>query len=534
MRIERKTHRGEQKIVLYFPYDAELIAKIKSIGGARWSKTMAAWHLPDNHESVKCLHSLGIIPETQQDISEKKTETRNTNPASDQVTAEVLGKKIIVKMPKKEEDIAFMRTFTYPRWNRQHFFWEIPDYPGTLERLKEYFGSRLTVVIEKENNNSHDKRPSLVKNDELLIFKTNSGQMRLIFHYHPGLTTFIKTITLHRWDAKNKWWTIPYSARYEQDVVREAQAMRLKVRHESEEIREIKMPRVSAYDIPNYRRCPDEYTQKLTELRYSPQTIKNYQAMFEEFINHYPGRKTDELGEKEVIAFSRFLVTERGVSISTQNTAINAIKFYYEKVLGGKRKFYFLERPRRERKLPLVCSEEEIIRIIKGAGSLKHKAILMTIYSAGLRISELINLEINDLDPDRMQIRVRQSKGKKDRYTLLSDKLLKVLEEYIMQYQPTKWLFNGQSSDPYHPVPYSARSAQAVLKKAATKAGIRKPITLHTLRHSFATHLLEHGTDLRYIQSLLGHESPVTTQIYTHVTTRGFEQLKSPIDHLDI
>jgi site-specific recombinase XerD len=158
----------------------------------------------------------------------------------------------------------------------------------------------------------------------------------------------------------------------------------------------------------------------------------------------------------------------------------------------------------------------------------------MTIYSAGLRISELIDLKVSDLDTDRMQIRIQQSKGKKDRYTLLSARLLTVLRAYIGQYNPTHWLFNGQESTCDNPTPYSVRSAQIILKTAVKKAQIQKPVTLHTLRHSFATHLLGHGTDIRYIQSLLGHDSPTTTQIYTHVTTKGFEQIKSPLDHLDI
>jgi site-specific recombinase XerD len=156
----------------------------------------------------------------------------------------------------------------------------------------------------------------------------------------------------------------------------------------------------------------------------------------------------------------------------------------------------------------------------------------MTIYSAGLRIGEAINLKIKDIDSQRMQIRIEQAKGKKDRYTLLSPKTLDILRHYFKEYHPQKWLFEGQTAGEK----YSVRSIQNIFGAAVEKAGIKKDVSVHTLRHSFATHLLENGTDLRYIQSLLGHESSKTTEIYTHVTvtTKGFDQIKSPLDKLDI
>jgi integrase/recombinase XerD len=197
--------------------------------------------------------------------------------------------------------------------------------------------------------------------------------------------------------------------------------------------------------------------------------------------------------------------------------------------LGGQRKVYYIDRPRREKTLPTVLSEEEITLIINAVENIKHKAILMTIYSAGLRISEAINLKLKDIDSKRMQIRIEQSKGKRDRYTLLSTKTLEILRIYFLEYKPKIWLFEGQGGEQY-----SDRSIQNILKMALSKTNIKKHITVHTLRHSFATHLLENGTDLRYIQNLLGHESSKTTEIYTHITTKGFDQIKSPLDKLNI
>ncbi len=307
----------------------------------------------------------------------------------------------------------------------------------------------------------------------------------------------------------------------------------LKVRYEEENYEEGEK-KISQEDVPNYRQCPDEYVAKLRELRYSQRTITVYSSCFEEYINYHFAYEAEQITEKQIIAFLRYMVDRRKVSTSYQNQMINAIKFYYEKVLGGHRRFYFIERPHREKTLPVVCSEEEISAIIKHTENIKHKAILMVIYSAGLRIGELIRLKIKDIDSDRMQIRIEQSKGKKDRYTVLSVKTLAMLRLYFKKERPYYWLFEGLGSTSLKPVPYSARSIQNILKASVAKAGLKKKITVHTLRHSFATHLLEHGTDLRYIQNLLGHESPKTTQIYTHITTRGFDQIKSPLDGLDI
>ena len=188
-----------------------------------------------------------------------------------------------------------------------------------------------------------------------------------------------------------------------------------------------------------------------------------------------------------------------------------------------------IERQRKENYLPEVLSEEEVVAILKAITNLKHKALIMTIYSGGLRISELINLKIRDIDSDRMQIRIQQSKGKKDRYTLLSKKTLITLRLYFKEYKPKEWLFEGEGGGQY-----TDSSIYSIFKRALTTAKITKKVSIHSLRHSFATHLLENGTDLRYIQNLLGHSSSKTTEIYTHITTKGFDQIKNPLDKLDV
>ena len=203
--------------------------------------------------------------------------------------------------------------------------------------------------------------------------------------------------------------------------------------------------------------------------------------------------------------------------------------FSMRKVLGQTREKYFIDRPEKPFTLPEVLSEEEVSRLFKAVHNLKHRCILYLLYAGGLRISELINLKITDINSDRNLIMIRNGKGAKDRTTLLSQKMLVLLRKYYLAYKPQHWLFESP-----HQTPYSTTSIRKIMKRGLKKAKIHKKATPHTLRHSFATHLLERGTDIRYIQSLLGHNSSKTTEIYTHITKKGLEKIVSPLDNLDI
>jgi len=447
------------------------------------------------------------------------------------IRIEVAGKRIFVKMPKRDADVQFVRSFRFAYWDAGAYLWVIPHYRNNLDLLKEYFAERLVECKEMQALDATGSETAKIKanENELLIIQTSAGRLRLILPYNTEFSRLIREIPYCRWDAKNRWWTVPYSDKIITRLKEIALALGLEFHLEQEEQGIKGKPRVSPFDVPNYRPCPEIYVLKLRELRYSEHTIQSYTNLFEEFINYYHSFDIDRIDETMITAFLRYLVIERKVSISYQNQAINAIKFYYERVLGGQRKVYLVDRPRSETKLPVVLSQEEVCEILKATVNLKHKAILMTIYSAGLRISEAIQLKVSDIDSQRMQIRISQAKGKKDRYTLLAVKTLDLLRQYFRLYKPKLWLFEGQKGEQY-----SNRSIQAILKASLSKTKIQKRVTVHTLRHSFATHLLENGTDLRYIQSLLGHSSPKTTEIYTHVTTKGFDQIKSPLDRLNL
>ena len=279
------------------------------------------------------------------------------------------------------------------------------------------------------------------------------------------------------------------------------------------------IPKSDKVDLQKFKRW-------LYQKRLSENTVNTYVDVTATYVKYARLKKEGIFSTKLVEAFSYDYIYKPRKSISYQNQFISGIKKFFE-YKGYLHNEIQLERPRKEKKLPIVLSGKEIKSIFNTITNLKHKTLLSLLYSAGLRIGEAINLEITDIDSQRMLIHIKQAKGKKDRYTLLSSSFVYILRDYYTAYKPKKYLFEGQKGGKY-----SNTSAQKVFKTALFKAGIKKKATLHSLRHSFATHLLEKGTDIRYIQELLGHSSPKTTMIYTHVTETSLKKIKNPFDDL--
>jgi site-specific recombinase XerD len=225
-----------------------------------------------------------------------------------------------------------------------------------------------------------------------------------------------------------------------------------------------------------------------------------------------------------------YAMEKQGITENTAHSRLNALKFYFEQVLGREKFFWEIPRPKKPFQLPNVLGEKEITNLFKALTNLKHKAILFTAYSAGLRVSETVNLKLQDIDSDRMQIKIRSGKGKKDRYVGLSPVLLDILRSYIRMSKPRPVKFLFESENPGEV--YSSRSAQKIFQRAKEKAGIRKEVSFHSLRHSFATHLLEKGIDIRFIKDILGHFSIKTTERYLHLKKEQLIQIVSPLDDL--
>jgi len=272
-----------------------------------------------------------------------------------------------------------------------------------------------------------------------------------------------------------------------------------------------------------------EAMQREMELKgYSIITIKNYLGHMRRYTI-YLGRSPVFAGEVEVKRYLSHLISDQKCSRSHVNQTFSALKVFYEKVVKKPDVVGQIPRIKQAKKLPVVLSTGEVSRLLTALPNLKHRTILTVIYSAGLRLSEVCHLKVSDIDSDRMQIRVRQGKGMKDRYTLLAKGTVHLLRLYWQAYRPADWLFPGQDVTR----PLSDRSVQKIFKKALSKAEITKEATVHTLRHCFATHLLETGVDVYYIQKLMGHASVNTTSIYLHVTGRDLSRITSPLDLWD-
>jgi site-specific recombinase XerD len=278
---------------------------------------------------------------------------------------------------------------------------------------------------------------------------------------------------------------------------------------------------------PWHKMAYDAYTALLRLKNYSPNTIKTYCNWLLIFFAAFANRKPSTITKAEIMDYLLWFRNQPKWSATSQNQLISSIKFFYEQLLKRPAYSYDLPRAQKPLQLPTVFDESDIAAIIKVTENLKHKTMLCLAYSAGLRVSEIVNMRLVDIDSKRMVIMVRQAKGKKDRMVMLSEKILRLLREYYLNYKPAYWVFEGNNG-----IQYSTRSVQEVIQQAKHKAGITKKGSIHALRHSFATHLLEAGTDLLSIKELLGHNSLRTTNVYLHVSRKHISKIQSPIDKI--
>lgn len=349
---------------------------------------------------------------------------------------------------------------------------------------------------------------------EKTIHYTDS-RIKVIFPKDEIILNKIKKMQDCRWSATMRCWHVPDTSS-NSEYLRQLQGQTL-----------LKKTLTPKAKVKNH--VPQRCIEQMKIKRYSPNTIRTYSSVLNTLFEYYKNHKPEDITQEQIRQYLLYLVEQRAVTSAYQRQLINALKFYYQMVLGKTLAPMYTQRPRKSKKLPVVLSESEVEQLLSQVVNLKHKCILYTIYSGGLRRSELLNLKISDIDSSRNCIIVRDAKGGKDRNTLLSKKLLDLLRMYYKEYKPKDYLFEGASGGPY-----SITSLRKIFGRALASSGIKKDAHLHTLRHSFATHLLERGTDIRYIQALLGHSSSKTTEIYTHITTKGFDGIDSPLDVLNI
>jgi integrase/recombinase XerD len=338
------------------------------------------------------------------------------------------------------------------------------------------------------------------------IIHNKEKRIAIYFEKDATLIARVKKLTGVRWSATLKAWHVPDNTENRE---------RFKI-----------APELILND--NHTAHIKKFEQWLYSKRYSASTIKTYTEALKSFLFFFNTKPIEEITNEDIIIYNNDFILKNKLSASYQNQIVNAVKLFFRTIINKMMNQELIHRPKGEKKLPNVLSKEEVKLILGALSNIKHKTMLSLIYSCGLRRSELLKLKPSDIDSKRNIIIVRAAKGKKDRIVPLSDKILEMLREYYKTHKPKTWLFEGQNENQ----PYDERSLSNVLKQALAKTNIKKPVSLHWLRHSYATHLLEAGTDLRYIQEILGHSSSRTTEIYTHVSTQSIQKIISPFDTL--
>lgn len=341
-----------------------------------------------------------------------------------------------------------------------------------------------------------------------LIKHKNEGRITVEFEKNLELNERIKKIEGCKWSQSLKCWHIP-----------DTPENRIRFKIESGLQQNLNIEK----DVKI-----EEFRRWLKSKRYSDNTIKTYCEALKTFLYYFKEKPVGTINNQDVINFNNDYIITNKLSSSYQNQVVNAIKLFFKTIENTTIHLDLIHRPKSEKTLPNVLSKEEIKLILTSTKNIKHQAMLSLIYACGLRSGELLRLKPEHIDSQRNLLIIKQSKGKKDRIAPLSQKTIEMLRIYYETFKPTLYLFEGRDQGR----PYDSRSLQLVLKQSLQKCGIKKPVTLHWLRHSYATHLLENGTDLRFIQEILGHNSSRTTEIYTHVSTKALQNIISPFDSL--
>lgn len=366
--------------------------------------------------------------------------------------------------------------------------------------------------------------------------------VQILFIKNDEVTQLLRCTTEMRWSKTMNCWHLPFYKTITQDlfgllknkVYLDYSELKTNIVSEKEPLRKPTTQQVTK-PTEELQNLSEEVVKKMEEFkywllskRYSQSTIDTYTDCLKTFLRFYASKPLCDITNNDVILFNNHYILANNFSASFQNQIVNAVKLFFSKIENKKLNPELIHRPKRPKLLPNVLSKEEVKLILNAHSNIKHKVMLSLIYSCGLRCGELLHLKPEHIDSKRNVVIIKQSKGRKDRIAPLSDKIIIMLREYFIACKPKIYLFEGQTAGE----PYDERSLQNVLKQSLAKVNILKPVSLHWLRHSYATHLLENGTDLRYIQEILGHSSSKTTEIYTHVSTKNIQKIVSPFDYL--
>ncbi len=543
-----------------------MLKKLKSIPSLAYTKTHRCWYIDYNNSSYHQLLATNIpiniidkkTDTTIEAISEsdnisipknnsegfsvlpkdgiKATDISNTH--LKKLSIEWNNRHFLISTRYKKRDIDFIKELNASWWNNKHQKWITKGNVSNLEKLQSYFSywsideyDRLYNLIAKTDH------PAII---ELYISPEFSDKILIKLSGYGIDFNFIKQLSERSYDKIYKRWIIPYNHKLINRLISYYKEKGVKIvnRIPSSKGHYLK-PKLSIKQRQNHllskwscvsREILLVYTDTMIQQKYSWRTISTYTREFGKMLSFFHPLEPNILIAKDINRYIRQLIN-MNTSESHINKVVSAIKFYYTKVAFIPHfEIERVKRPRRYKHLPTILSIHEVDAMLRSTQNLKHICLLYTLYGGGMRVNEVLELRVQDILWDRNQIFIRRAKGKKDRVIMLSDTLKSVLGLYIDTYKPMYWLFEGKDKK----TSYSSSSIQKLVKRAAQKVGIRRRVTPHTLRHCFATHLLDQGTDVRYIQELLGHKNVNTTMIYTHVTKSMSTNITSPLDRLSM
>ncbi len=495
--LSQITHRSERRIRIDFAFDNAVINLVKQVPGCLWSKTLKCFHVPYRVENYQKLQQL-------------------------------FGDRLVFK--EKEQPFP-------PSGNLL---------PESTKTIFEKVQTNQESNIKGENTTPVYGNTVIIFNP-VLIDKTERIAFTGNVNYKTGIE-LLKKLPDAKWDAQNRFWHIPLTMEAYENAVKAMgqnvtpQIDLLKAYLNRRKLLEKGTPiplsaetlaqqsfRYSGISTENLTAL-QAFTTHLMAKAYSQSTQKTYRNEFVQFLKWLKDKPVNDVTPGELMGYMAWVLEVEKLTENTAHSRLNALKFYFEGLLKRDRFFYEIPRPKKPIQLPKLLNEDELARLFNALTNKKHKAMLFTVYSAGLRVSEVANLKLSDIDSKRMQILVEAGKGKKDRYVNLSPILLDILRQYIRIYLPRPQVFlfeSGQSG-----TCYPTRTIQTIFSRAKERAGILKEVGIHSLRHSFATHLLDKGVDIRYIKDLLGHFNIKTTERYLHVSKQRLVNIESPLDDL--
>lgn len=498
--LKRIFHHGKWRCAIVFPHDDELTAIARMVDGSAWSRTNSCWYADYNEVTLKQILRL-FRGRADIDISSiaRKEFVKDEKSFPDIKEETDHSKKIPVSPPMPEESISIERKADKADTSASF---------GVFDPVKFTINRRDGRLVIKFTGRYDREWIQEMKLTGKVFFNKDTKEWLL-----PWSQLTVDSLSDY------------FSGRGVNVIVKKSRVPELIQDRRDEQRCEINSRDIGVKALEGIER----WRVRLEEKRYSKRTIEAYLSQIKIFFRYYSNRDPEDINDQDISYFIEDHILKLGYSASYQNVMISAIKLYYSITRSRKVSMGSLERPRRSRALPKVLSKEEVTKIFSSTRNAKHKLMLWLIYSCGLRRGEVINIKLSDLDRERSILHIREGKGKTDRMVPVSPKIWEKISVYTKSYCPVNYLFEGQGGGKY-----SVESVYSVFKQSLRRAGIRKDVGVHCLRHSYATHLHESGLDIRYIQELLGHKSSRTTEIYTHVSRRNLFSIRSPIEDIDI